>query len=374
MKHSASKPILMAGTTDSFPSIEYASGFRAPDPVVLLKSGAEIFLIVPQMEFGRASRTERAVSVFTPETLGLEGAARGKLGEWALRMLRKLGIKAVTVPVLFPHGVAKYLEEHGIRVLVAAHDLFPERAVKSPDELRKIRESQQAAVIAMRAAIAHINAAEIDNSGSLRFRGKIVSSESVREIISRILFEHNCMPKDVIVAGGAQAADPHEAGSGPLHAGETIVIDIFPRNMTHGYWGDLTRTVVKGNASPFIKRIYHAVKAAQLVALSRVKAGVNGATVHRSVVDEFRRRKLLGNPYDDRSTGFIHSTGHGVGLSIHEAPSVSTAEGRLKAGNVITIEPGLYYPGIGGVRIEDTIFVTHTGWRYLVPCEKKFEV
>jgi len=289
------------------------------------------------------------------------------------RIIAQLGIKTVQVPVLFPHGVAKYLEKRGMHVFIAKHDLFPERAVKSSDELRKIMESQQAAVIAMRAAIAYITASEIDSAGYLRARGKIVSSESVREIISRILFEHNCMPKDVIVAGGAQAADPHEMGSGPLYAGETIVIDIFPKNLSHGYWGDLTRTVVKGAASSFMKRIYHAVKAAQQVALSRVKAGVNGSTVHRSVINAFRRRKLLGN-HEDRSTGFIHSTGHGVGLSIHEAPSVSTAEGRLKAGNVITIEPGLYYPGIGGVRIEDTIVVTNSGWRYLVPCEKKFEI
>jgi len=374
MNFSTTKPVLMVGATDSFPSIEYASGFRAPDPVVFLKFGEENFLVVPQMEFGRASRTEKAITVFTPETLGLEGAARGKLGEWALKLLKNLGIKTVMVPSLFPHGVAKYLEKRGICVIIARYDLFPERSVKSSDELHKIRESQQAAVIAMRAAIAFITASEIDSAGCLKSRGKVVTSEYVREIISRILFEHNCMPKDLIVAGGSQAADPHETGSGPLYAGETIVIDIFPKNMTHGYWGDLTRTVVKGVASPFIKKIYHAVKAAQLVGLSRVKAGINGSTVHRSVVDEFRRRNLLGNPSDDRSTGFIHSTGHGVGLSIHEAPSVSTAEGRLKSGNVITIEPGLYYPGIGGVRIEDTIVVTHSGWRYLVPCEKKFEI
>ncbi len=374
MKFCATKPILMVGTTDSFPSIEYASGFRAPDPVVFLKTRTEKFLVVSQMEFGRANRNGKNTTVFTPESLGLEGSARGNIGFWAQKLLKKLGIAAVLVPTLFPLGVTKCLEKCGIRVILAEYDLFPERAVKTPEELRKIGESQQAAVIAMRAAIAYITAAGVDSSGTLKWRGKTVTSESVREIISGMLFKHNCIPKDVIVAGGAQAADPHEAGSGPLYAGETIVIDIFPKNMTHGYWGDLTRTVVKGSASPFIKRIYHAVKAAQLVALSRVKAGVKSAAVHRSAVEEFRRRRLLGNPQEDRNTGFIHSTGHGVGLSIHEAPSVSTADSILKAGNVITIEPGLYYPGVGGVRIEDTVIVTGSGWRYLVPCEKKLEV
>ena len=366
--------ILMAGTTDSFPDIEYASGFKAPDPVVFLRAGADNYLVVPQMELGRASRTGKSVHVFTPEGLGLSGPARGRLREWTFRLLRRLKIESVIVPVLFPHGVAKHLEKRGIRVLIASEPLFPERAVKTSDELRRIRESQQAAVIAMRAATALITNSEPDKAGFLRFRGKMITSEYVRDLIARILFEHNCMSKDIIVAGGAQAADPHEIGAGPLRAGETIVMDIFPRNMTHGYWGDLTRTIVKGSATLFMKKVYHAVKAAQAVALAHVKAGVKCSSVHRSVVNEFNRRGLFSSVSGNQGAGFIHSTGHGVGLAIHEAPSVSTAEGRLKAGNVITIEPGLYYPGIGGVRIEDTIVVTASGWRYLVPCEKKFEV
>jgi len=374
MQKAATKSVLLAGTTDTFPSIEYASGFKAPDPVVYLQTCANKYLVVPQMEFGRASRTGRSVHVFTPEMLGLQGPARGQIKKWALRLLCHLEIKGVKVPVFFPHGVARYLEQHGISVSVALKDLFPERAVKSFDELRNIRESQQAAVIAMRAAVAIITDSKTDSSGCLRFRGRTITSEYIREHIAKTLFDHNCMSRDIIVAGGPQAADPHETGSGSLRAGEPIVLDIFPRNMTHGYWGDLTRTIVKGRASPFMRRVFHAVKAAQSVALAHVRAGVNCSTVHQSVVNEFSRRGLLNSISEGRGAGFIHSTGHGVGLSIHEAPSVSTAEGRLKSGNVITIEPGLYYPGVGGVRIEDTIAVTSTGWRYLVPCEKKFEV
>lgn len=374
MKKEPAKHVLLAGNTDTFPSIEYACKFRAPDPVVFLRSGIANYLVVPQMEFGRASRTGMPVQVFTPETLGLQGVGKGKIREWVFYLLKRLEIKTVTVPSLFPHGIARYLEKRGIKVSIATKELFPERAVKTQDELRKIRESQQAAVIAMRAAITLITDSEIDNAGCLRYRGRMITAEYVRKLIARILFEHNCMTKDTIVAWGPQAADPHENGSGILRAGETIVIDIFPRNMTHGYWGDLTRTVVKGRASSFMKRVYHAVKAAQTIALNHVKAGVNCSTVHRAVVEEFNRRGLSSSILDGKGTGFIHSTGHGVGLSIHEAPSISTAEGRLKSGNVITIEPGLYYPGVGGVRIEDTIVVTQTGWRYLVPCEKKFEV
>jgi Xaa-Pro aminopeptidase len=374
MKKESAKHILLVGNTDSFPSIEYACKFRAPDPVVFLKSNAGNYLIVPQMEFGRASHTEMPVQVLTPEMLGLQGTGRLKIREWVVRLLRRLKIRKVVVPSLFPYGIAKYIEQCGIKVTVAVDDLFPERAIKTSDELRKIRESQQAAVIAMRAAVTLLTDSEINSAGCLKYRGKVITAEHVRELIARVLFEHNCMAKDIIVARGPQAADPHENGSGILHAGETIVMDIFPRNMSHGYWGDLTRTVVKGSASLFMKRVYHAVKAAQTVALNHVKAGINCSTVHRAVVEEFKRRGLFSSISNGRGTGFIHSTGHGVGLSIHEAPSVSMTEGRLKSGNVITIEPGLYYPGVGGVRIEDTIVVTSSGWRYLVPCEKKFEI
>lgn len=365
---------MLVGSTDAFPSIEYASGFKAPDPVVFLKSGQGNYLVVPRMEYGRASRTDKPVRVFTPEDLELQGRERSRIEDWSLHLLKRVKIRAIVVPPFFPFGVARHLQKHGIQVTIGEKNLFPERSVKSTDEIRKIRESQQAAVIAMRAAIAHITASDIDSAGCLRSRGRIITSESVRELVVRILLEHNCLGRDVIIAGGPHAADPHETGTGPLRAGETIVMDIFPKHMTHGYWGDLTRTIVKGTASPFMKRVYHAVKAAQSVALSRVRAGVNGSTVHAAVVAEFKRRGLSSSDGASKGTGFIHGTGHGVGLSIHEPPSVSTAEGRLKAGNVITIEPGLYYPGVGGVRIEDTITVTPTGWSYLVPCEKKFEV
>lgn len=374
MKKERSKSVLMVGSTDFFPSIAYASGFKAPGAVVFLKSGTNSYLVVPQLEFGRASRTGAEVQVFTPEMLGLQGPAKGKIREWACRLLQRMKIRAVAVPPSFPLGIARYLEQKGIGLSVAEKDLFPERAVKTADELRKIRESQQAAVIAMRAAITVIADSDIDSACFLRHRGKLITSEYIREVIARTLFNHNCIAKEIIVAGGSQAADPHENGSGALRAGEAIVMDIFPRHMTHGYWGDLTRTVVKGATSPFMKRVYHAVKAAQSAALSRVKAGVNCSTVHQAAVDEFQKRGLFSSVADGRGTGFIHSTGHGVGLAIHEAPSISTEKGRLKTGNVITIEPGLYYPGVGGVRIEDTIVVTASGWRYLVPCEKKFEV
>lgn len=377
MSGSRTSPILIVGSARDCPDLEYASGFRAADPVVFLKSSAGQALVVPALEHGRAGRSSGAggpVEAHTPEGLGLKGLQRRKLEHWALALLQRAGIRLVTVPASFPLAVARRLEKNGIRVQIARKPLFPERAVKTPEEVSRIRQAQQAAVIAMRTAVAEIASAEPDRRGVLTVKGRPLSSESIRRVIARALLDHDCSGKETIVAAGAQSADPHERGAGPLRAGEPIVIDIFPQHASHGYWGDLTRTVLRGRAAPEFRNMYRAVKAAHGAALARVKPGVNTADVHGAAMRALEQRGYKTGIVDGKPTGFIHSTGHGVGLAIHEAPSVGPGSGTLEAGNVITIEPGFYRPGEGGVRIEDTVVVTESGWRYLVPCEKRFEL
>jgi len=182
----------------------------------------------------------------------------------------------------------------------------------------------------------------------------------------------DCQADEIIVAGGDQGADPHERGHGPLRAGETIILDIFPRHKQSGYWGDLTRTVIKGKPAAAQRKLYQAVKQAQEGALQQVRAGVTGAEIHDGVCRTFEALGFKTGERNGIHQGFIHSTGHGVGLEIHEAPSISPAGGPLEAGQVITIEPGLYYPGLGAVRIEDTGVVTETGIQLLASCPKVF--
>jgi Xaa-Pro aminopeptidase len=280
----------------------------------------------------------------------------------------------VRVAGTFPTGVTRALERAGIRVRVSREPLLPERAVKTREEVGKIKEAQQAAVIAMRTAISMIAKADVNRHGVLRVGQEVLTSEWVKKVINRTLLEHLCIGKDTIVACGHDASQPHEQGSGPLRAHETIVIDIFPQHMDHGYWGDLTRTVVHGTAPPAVKRIYTAVRAAQNAALAHVKPGVSTSTIHKRAVEEFDRRGFRRTTVDGQEAGFIHGTGHGVGLEIHEAPRVGSSGARVRRGHVFTVEPGLYYPDLGGVRIEDTIVVTPKGWQYLVPCEKRLEV
>lgn len=365
---------LVVGSDLDCRDLRYASGFRSVDPVVYLQSGERRMLAVPGMEVGRAQREAVGVEVYSPEALGLRGLSRRRLSEWALGLMRKAEVKTVLVSAMLPYGVGRRIEKAGFRARVSAGPLFPEREIKSRDELKCIRQSQEAAVIAMRAATATIARSQIRSDGTLVVRGRPLTAEDIKRVIAGVLLQHDCVGQDTIVAAGLHAADPHDTGCGVLRAGEGIVLDIFPQHQKHGYWGDLTRTVVWGPAPARLRRMYNAVRAAQQAALNIIRPGVRTAQVHRAAAELLERRGFKTGSDEGRGYGFIHGTGHGVGLAIHESPSLGVGEGRLKEGHVVTVEPGLYYPDFGGVRIEDTVVVTREGWRYLVPCEKRLEL
>jgi Xaa-Pro aminopeptidase len=347
----------------------------APDPIVYAEIGRRKLMVVSQLEWGRASGIgkKRTIEVFTPQQLGVDASKRGSLAAWIESLLRHVGVSEVCVPGDFPHGIACALKRARFKVELLDRPPFPKRRSKRPEEVRHIAQAQRAAVIAMRSACALIRGSDIDARGILRVNGKRLTSEKVHRHIAGVLLAHDSFCAETIVACGHQSADPHERGHGPLTAHAPIVIDIFPQHLNHGYWGDITRTVLKGTASRELKQMYAAVKAAQTAALRAVCPGASCLSVHREAVAVFHRRRFETRRQSDRAVGFIHSTGHGVGLAIHEAPSLGASRERLRIGDVITIEPGLYYPALGGIRIEDTIVVTPHGWRYLAPCEKHFE-
>lgn len=367
-------PVLLIGSSCEASDIKYASGFHPLDPVVFLDLGRTRYLVVPALELGRAQQETNRVRVVTPEQLPLTGKQRRSLSGWALGVLRQAGVRHVCVSPFFPLALADRLRKSKIRITVSHGPVYPRRAIKTADELKCIRASQRAAVAAMKAAIDVLSRSRISASGFLMQGRNKLTSEQVRVVIETTLLQHNTLARETIVAGGRQGADPHNRGSGPLRAGEPIVIDIFPQHKEHGYWGDITRTVVKGAPRPEVQKMYAAVKAAQANALSRLRPGVKGSAVHEGVAKLLAGRGFTTTVSDKVAEGFFHSTGHGVGLDIHEAPSVSTRGGALRAGHVVTIEPGLYYPALGGVRIEDTVVITKTGWKYLAPLEKRFHV
>jgi Xaa-Pro aminopeptidase len=367
--------VLLVGTACENADLRYASGFGAVDPVVHLRDVEKDFLVVPMMELGRARReAKRGVCVLTPSDLRLKKAERRRISSWMIALLRERRIRRVTVPPSFPIGIALRLRRAGIRLVVAKRAAFPEREVKSPREVACIRDSQKAAAAAMRFAIQKISKTRIDRAGFLRERGRRLTAGEVRRAIDLKLTELDCVARDTIVACGKVSADPHARGDGPLRAGEPIVIDIFPQNKISGYWGDITRTIVRGKASPELRRMYNAARAAHAAALREVKEGARTKKIHGIVHRIFTARGFRTEVKNGHPEGFTHSTGHGVGLEIHESPSLSPGPGRLKAGNVVTVEPGLYYRKIGGVRIEDTVLVTRTGFRHLAKVPYRIEV
>ena len=373
MKKLLTDPILLVASPSANPDVRYITGFSAPDPVVVLCSGKNIHLVVSALEYSRAVRETSGLKIHTPESLRLDPAKKRDVVAWAIALLKSNRHRRVRVPWDFSAGIASKLQKENIRCEVIEGPVFPQRAVKTAKEIECLREAQRAAVRAMSAACRRIRNASVNSRGLLCEGRKVITSEDLQRFIDKVLLEDNCATESTIASCGKQSADPHGHGIGPLRANEPIVIDIYPKHKGHGYFGDLTRTVVKGKPSAKVAAMHRAVKSAQADALNRVRAGVRASDIHAAVHKTFARHGFQTGILDGFPQGFIHGTGHGVGLAIHEAPSVSTAENILKAGNVITIEPGLYYRDAGGVRIEDTVVVTRTGYEYLCPLRKTIE-
>ncbi|QLK25633.1 Xaa-Pro peptidase family protein [Natrinema zhouii] len=349
----------------------YVSGFTAPDPYQTLVTREGVHLLVSGLEYGRASAEANVDSVtrraaYDYQQLVAEyGRYEGKIRMLAA-FLEDHDVDSIAVPRNFPTGTADGLREHDFAVTVEREGTVTEiRATKTEWEVDQIRASQRANEAAMARAEELIATADVED-GVLVHDGDVLTSERVTEEIEVTLLRHGCALDETIVASGADGADPHDRGSGPLEPDELIVIDIFPRDKETGYFADMTRTFARGDPGEEARRRYEVTREAYEAALETVEAGVTGADVHGAacdVIEDAGYETLRSDP--NTETGFIHSTGHGVGLDIHEEPSVSPSGGELEAGHVISIEPGIYDPAVGGVRIEDLIAVTEDGYENL---------
>jgi Xaa-Pro aminopeptidase len=361
--------LLDADGTDS--TQRYLSGFDAPDPFVTCYTPGGVHLLVSGLEYGRAGRVARADTVtrFSAydyrERVTESGRATGR-GAVVADFLADHGVDEVVAPGRFPLGTADGLRDAGVTVRVDETDAVAEiRAVKTDAEVEHVRRTQRANERAMAAAESLLESASVVE-GVLHRDGDPLTSEAVRREIELTLVRQGCALDETIVACGADAADPHDRGSGPLRADEPIVVDIFPRDTETRYHADMTRTFLKGTPDATLREWFDLTDEARRAALDAVEPGVTGAAVHDAVCDVYEAAglpTLRSKP--DAETGFIHSTGHGVGLDVHELPRIAPDGGELEPGNVVTIEPGLYDPDVGGVRIEDLIVVTDDGYENL---------
>jgi len=348
----------------------YLSHFLAGDRFTLLLQ-EKISLLVSSMELGRASHESLADEVISTTEYGIVERLRAseKPDAAYLEVLKEFlkdhGVKRLGVPFRFPAGVFQHLGRD-FEIKIVQSPVSRWRAVKTQRELNAIRQSQRACENAMRLAVELVASSE--PRGDQLFRqGQPLTSEQVRSAIEVSLLNEGCEAVDTIVAGGQAAADPHSRGSGPLPANLPIVIDIFPRSKSSRYFADMTRTVLRGEAPQEVLDLYEAVSSAQDAGIAAIRAGISGRDVHAEVCRVFQE---YGYP-EREGRGFTHSTGHGVGLEVHELPSLSEVGEVLEAGNVVTVEPGLYYQEIGGVRLEDLVAVTATGCENLTKFERK---
>jgi len=368
-----------ADSTDS--DQYYLSGFDAPDPFVTLYDGETHLLFPRSLEFGRAKRESRAETVeryvdFGHADLVEEHGPDEAVSHVLERFLDAYDVESVAVPPRFPLRTADGLRARGVSVTADTDGTVTEiRATKTEEEIDHVRAAQRANEAAMAAAESLLSGAEVAGDGTLTHNGDPLTSERVKEEIEVTLLRHGCSLDETIVACGADAADPHDRGSGPLTAGEPVIVDIFPQDKATKYHADMTRTFCKGEPTETVREWYELTEQAKDAAFDALEPGATGEDVHDAVCDVYEDAGMATLRSDDRAeTGFIHSTGHGVGLDVHELPRLSPSGGELEPGHVVTIEPGLYDPEVGGVRIEDIAVVTEDGYENVTDYEQQLVV
>ena len=377
--------LLVIGAPEHNADAYHLSGFLAPDPVICLRVAGKTYLAVSSLEYGRAKKVAPVDNLLSHEELSIIRLARElKSGARAYaaavaNLLDELGAldSPVVVPADFGVVYADELRARGATITPDGKLFDGLRRAKTEAEISHIQKTQDAVEAACAHAVEVLEEAEVGDDGTLRWRGETMTSEKLRAEIDVELLRRGCAADGTIVAGGPQGADPHERGHGPLKAGQSIIVDVFPIDLATRYYSDMTRTFVKGEPEEDLQKMYDAVLASQEAALSMIKAGVNGREVHKRVSEVLHEAGYKTNVHDQEegkplTEGFFHGTGHGVGLEIHEAPRVSLADEALIPGDVISVEPGVYDPNVGGVRIEDLVVVTEDGCRNLTTFPKEF--
>ena len=371
------RPKLIIASSESSADMLYATGFRAPDPFVFLHDGEKKFLLLSDLEVDRGRQQAKVdrVDSFSEVEISVQGGKMKKpaYARVVAAWLRANKARSAAVPAEFPLGLFRLLKKEGVRLKPAKGSFYPEREKKSASEVRAIEAAIRIAEAGMARAMEILAATAPRKDGRLVFARRILTSEILRtEIETAVVRAGGEAKGDTIVAGGDQACDPHGRGSGPLRANELIIIDIFPRDTRSGYHGDITRTVVRGKATDAQRKLWETCLAGHAMALEGMEPGNHGAAIHESIKAYFAGQGYPTEIRDGRWQGFFHGTGHGLGLEVHEPPRFAAAT--FLPGQVITVEPGIYIPGIGGVRHEDVALVTRSGPRLLTKAPMPLEI
>lgn len=369
--------VLIAGDTVRTPELRHEVPLAIPDGFVYAEVDGRRVVAISSMEAMRVESLASGLDVRPTEDFGADELRRSGLdvhtvaNELVVRIVRGLGIGQATVPRGFPLGIADALRAVGVELVVDQKLFDDRRRRKSGHELAGIRRAQQAAEAGMAVARDLVRRAEPSNDG-LSVDGVVLTCELLKERVQSAFLTHGALADEMIVSHGPQTAIGHDMGSGPIGGDDVLIFDLFPVDLESACFADMTRTLVVGDAPEEIREWHGLCREALELASAEIRPGVNGGDVHRLVSEFFAARgsptqltKAEGEVLQD---GFYHGLGHGVGLEVHESPSLGMIGEELVVGDVITIEPGLYRQGFGGVRVEDLLLVTDDGYELLTNC------
>jgi len=372
-KHSA---IVMVAASEGDANMLYATGFFVPDPFIFFQHRGRKYAVMSDLEIDRAKKQAHVDHVLSLSSYQKRLRRLGRNAGFTdvlASLFRERKIRALLVPANFPTQMADLLRDRGFAVRIK-EPLFPEREKKRGDEIKSISDSLRVAELGLEAGIRALKKTRIGRDRFLYLNGNRLTSERLKSIVNTTMMAEGWVPSHTIIASGNQCCDPHNEGSGPIKADSSIIFDIFPRSQKTGYFGDLSRTVVRGRASERLKAVYQAVEDGQEIAFRLIREGADGQEIHQKILDLFEYRGFRTGKTAGRMQGFFHGTGHGLGLDIHEPPRIAQIRATLQAGHVVTVEPGLYYLGLGGVRLEDVVVVTEKGNRNLTHYPKVLEI
>jgi Xaa-Pro aminopeptidase len=365
--------LLIWGDTIRAPELRHEVPVLIPDEFLYAEVGGRRVVVIHSLEIARV-RAETDLEILAHEQLGKDELADQGLEPWqleqelVLRGCRELGVERAVVPGCFPLGLADFLRAGGIELTVDRDVFDRRRRAKNETELAGIRRAQKACEAGLDAARELLRRAK-ENGEGLEVDGEPLTSERLKRVIENVFADHEVEAGEMIVSHGPQTAVGHDMGSGQIRANEPIVFDVFPKDKQTGCYADMTRTYVIGEPSDEVREWYRLVKEALDRSTAEVKPGKNGRELYELVCDIFQRAgyktQLNKEPGEVLEDGFFHGLGHGVGLEVHELPAMSRTGHDLVPGDVVTVEPGLYRAGYGGLRLEDLVLVTDDGHEVL---------
>jgi Xaa-Pro aminopeptidase len=365
--------ILIYGDTLTSPAMRHEVPISIGDPFLYLETDGRRAVLTNSLEDERIARDAPELERMLEDHLGRDeligsGLSRGEIErEMCVRAVDQLAIKRAVVPPDFPLALADRLREGGVELAPEENVFVDRRRHKSEAQLKGIRRASDAAVAAMGAAAAMLREAEIDGD-RLIWSGELLTSEAVRERIREVCAQAGApAPPDIMVKPmGPNPAGGHDPGAGPLPSHTPIEIDLWPRDERTGCWSDMTRTFVRGDISDPIAEIHALVLDAHERVCAAARPGARCADLYGIACDVFEaaghptgRTKAPGEILRE---GFFFGLGHGVGLEVHEDPSLGrSGRSSLIAGDVIAVEPGTSIREVGGTRVEDLLLVTDDG-------------